>query len=178
MKHANKIKSCLLLGTAVLVLTIPRANAMPAGAGGSAMRLTSDKFQNNEMIPKKYTCAGEDINPPLNIDQIPQGAQSLVLITDDPDASSGTWVHWVGYDIPVGAQIKENSAPGTQGINDFKKKGYGGPCPPSGKHRYYFKLYALDTKLNLPEGQTKAQVEQAMKGHVLAQDELIGLFAK
>lgn len=142
------------------------------------MKLTSAKFQNNGRIPAKYTCLGEDINPLLNIENIPQGTQSLVLIVDDPDAPRGTFVHWVVYDIPVIAQIKEDSVPGTQGVNDFKTNGYGGPCPPSGTHRYFFKIYALDTRLNLPAGRTKAEIETAMKGHVIAQDECIGLFSK
>ncbi|MDE2027821.1 MAG: YbhB/YbcL family Raf kinase inhibitor-like protein [Candidatus Omnitrophica bacterium] len=142
------------------------------------MKLTSNKFQHNEMIPAVYTCEGENINPPLSISDLPPQAQSLVLIVDDPDAPGSTFIHWVVYDIPVTGHIKENSVPGTTGINDFKRRNYGGPCPPSGVHHYYFKAYALDTKLDLPEGQTKAQIEKAMQGHVLDQDELIGLFSK
>jgi hypothetical protein len=142
------------------------------------MKLTSSQFKNNEMIPKKYTCLGEDINPPLAIEGMPQGTKSLVLIVDDPDSPKGTFTHWVAYDIPVTDQIKENSIPGTIGVNDFKNRNYGGPCPPSGTHHYHFKIYALDIKLNLPEGQTKAEIERAMLSHVLAQDELIGLFTK
>ncbi|MCR4336367.1 MAG: YbhB/YbcL family Raf kinase inhibitor-like protein [Candidatus Omnitrophica bacterium] len=142
------------------------------------MKLKSPQFGNNEMIPKKYTCLGEDINPPLHLEGVPQGTKSFVLIVDDPDAPKGTWVHWVVYDIPVISQIQENSVPGQQGANDFGRRNYGGPCPPSGTHRYFFKVYALDVQLNLPEGQTKSQIEKAMEGHTIAKDELIGLFTK
>jgi Raf kinase inhibitor-like YbhB/YbcL family protein len=121
---------------------------------------------------------GDDVSPTLDIKGMPKEAQSLVLIVDDPDAPVGTWVHWVVYDIPVIAVIKEGSVPGTQGINNFNKINYGGPCPPSGTHRYFFKLFALDTKLNLPPGKTKAQIEKAMDGHILGKDELIGLFKR
>lgn len=143
------------------------------------MKLTSPQFQNNGKIPKKYTCIGDDINPPLHIEGIPENTKSLVLIVDDPDApSQDPWVHWVVYDIPVLSQISENSVPGTQGINSHKKEAYNGPCPPSGTHRYFFKLYALDTKLNLPSGQSKNQIEQAMTRHAIDKIELIGLFEK
>ena len=142
------------------------------------MKIVSSAFEHNQNIPKKYTCLGEDISPSLNIQDIPEKAQSLVLIVDDPDAPKGIFIHWVLYDIPLVSQIKENSAPGTAGSNDFGKRKYGGPCPPSGIHHYHFKLYALDTTLNLPEGQTKAQIEAAIAGHVIAHDELIGLFTK
>ena len=142
------------------------------------MKITCDKFAHNGLIPTKYTCMGANINPPLTINDIPPKAQSLVLIVDDPDAPGGTWVHWVVYDMPVKTKIDENTVPGKIGINDFRDTHYGGPCPPSGKHRYCFKLFALDTKLNLPEGQKKSQVEEAMKGHVLATDELVGLYSK
>jgi len=142
------------------------------------MQLTSPEFEHNKFIPKKFTCLGEDASPTLNIKDVPKGAQSLVLIVDDPDAPGGTWVHWVVYGIPVIAVIKEGSVPGIQGINDFKKVNYGGPCPPSGTHRYFFKLYALGTKLDLPQGKTKAQIEKAMEGHILEKNELIGLFKR
>jgi Raf kinase inhibitor-like YbhB/YbcL family protein len=142
------------------------------------MKLTSDQFKNNDMIPKKYTCVGDNINPPLNIEDLPPGTQSLVLIIDDPDSLKGTFIHWVAYDIPVTSQIKENSTPGTIGINDFKNRNYGGPCPQFGTHHYHFKIYALDTRLDLPEGQTNAQIERAMINHVLDQAELIGSFTR
>lgn len=141
------------------------------------MKLSSKEFGPNQMIPQKFTCKGANINPELLIADLPPETKSLVLIVDDPDAPAGTWVHWVIYDIPPVASIKENSAPGTQGINDFRKNAYGGPCPPSGTHRYFFKAYALDVKLNLPEGQSKAQIEKAIEGHILQKDELVGLFS-
>lgn len=142
------------------------------------MRLSSPEFEHNQLIPEKFTCDGEDINPTLNIEDIPPETKSLALIVDDPDAPMGTWVHWVVFDIPVISKIEENSVPGMQGTNDFQKLDYGGPCPPSGTHRYFFKLYALDCKLNLEEGVRKKDVEKAMQGHILAQTELIGLYRR
>ena len=126
------------------------------------MKLTSPSFSHNQMIPKKFTCQGEDLNPGLQISDLPQAAKSLALIVDDPDAPGGTWVHWVVFNITVMNEIKEKSIPGLQGINDFGKKDYGGPCPPSGTHRYFFKAYALDSQLNLKEGSDKAALESAM----------------
>lgn len=147
--------------------------------GGETMKLVSPSFGHNQMIPEKFTCQGEDINPELNIAGIPVETKSLALMMDDPDAPMGTWVHWVVFDIPVAtAQIQENSIPGKQGYNDFQRNDYGGPCPPSGTHRYFFKLYALDTILNLKEGIRKQELEKAMEGHILAKAELIGLYKK
>lgn len=146
--------------------------------GGGKMTIKSPDFERNGFIPKKFTCQGADVNPTLMIKEVPQGAKSLVLIVDDPDAPMGTWVHWVVFDIPVIFTIDENSVPGKQGINDFRRKDYGGPCPPSGVHRYFFKLYALDTLLNLEEGITKRDLEKAMQGHMLDKAELIGLYKK
>ena len=140
------------------------------------MKLTSPNFKNNELIPKKFTCEGDDINPTLVIEDIPAGTKSLALIVDDPDARG--WVHWVVYDIPVVTRIEENSIPGTQGMNDFGKKDYGGPCPPSGTHRYFFKIYALDKELGLGGRVDKAALENAMKGHILEKAELIGLYKR
>ena len=142
------------------------------------MKLTSPEFKFNEMIPTKFTCDGEDINPTLTIEDVPQEAKTLTLIVDDPDAPIGTWVHWVVYDIPITSQIKEDTIPGKQGMNDFRKKDYGGPCPPYGTHRYFFKIYALDQELNLGEGISKQDVEKAMQGHIVAQAELIGLYKR
>ncbi len=142
------------------------------------MKLTSPEFANNGFIPQKFTCEGEDINPPLVMESIPAMAEKLALIIDDPDAPVGTFVHWVVYDIPVVSRIEENSIPGKQGINDFRRRNYGGPCPPSGTHRYFFKVYALDERLELAEGINKAGLEKAMKGHLLAKTELIGLYRK
>jgi len=114
----------------------------------------------------------------LIIEDIPPEAKSLALIVDDPDAPMGTWIHWVVFDIPVVSKIEEDSIPGKQGINDFGKKNYGGPCPPSGTHRYYFKTYALDTELNLEEGISKKNLEKAMEGHIMDKAELIGLYKR
>ena len=142
------------------------------------MKLTSPAFIHNGAIPTKYTCDGGDINPPLIIENIPKSVKSLALIVDDPDAPMGTWVHWVVFDIPVTSRIGENTIPGKQGINDFRKKNYGGPCPPSGTHRYFFKIYALDKELNLKEGISKKELEKAMETHVLEKAELIGLYKR
>jgi len=148
--------------------------------------LTSTAFSQGGEIPVKYTCKGEDLSPPLSWSGVPEGAKSLVLICDDPDAPRGTFVHWVVYNIPSSASGLPEGVPaepsledGTlQGTNHFGKIGYGGPCPPPGPaHRYFFKLYALDTTLELPPGATKEQVLKAMEGHVLAETELVGTFA-
>ncbi|MFC1691755.1 YbhB/YbcL family Raf kinase inhibitor-like protein [Nanoarchaeota archaeon] len=145
-------------------------------------KITSSAFDYNTNIPSKYTCDGEDINPPLTIDNIPENTQSLVLIVDDPDAPIGIWHHWVVFDITsvnsIIETIPENSVPGKQGKNSRNTNDYHGPCPPSGTHRYFFKIYALDIKLNLQEGSAKQEVEQAMQGHILEQAELIGLYNK
>lgn len=146
--------------------------------GGGDMELRSPQFENNKFIPKIFTCQGEDINPTLIIRNIPEGTKSLALIVDDPDAPMGTWVHWVVYDIDVTGRIEKNSIPGKQGINNFGRKNWGGPCPPSGTHRYFFKIYALDKKLNLDEGLRKEQLGKEMQGHILGQAQLIGLYKK
>jgi Raf kinase inhibitor-like YbhB/YbcL family protein len=145
------------------------------------LSIASPAFSHNGMIPSKYTCDGADVNPPLSIGNIPEKSWSLALVVDDPDAPVGTWVHWVVWNIGPGTKvIPENSVPkgALQGTNDFRKQSYGGPCPPSGTHRYFFKLYALDASLSLKSGATKAQLEEAIKGHVLAQAELIGLYRR
>lgn len=130
------------------------------------------------MIPVKYTCSGENINPEISISGIPAETKSLALIMDDPDAPSGDFVHWVMWNILTDGKISENSAPGVQGVNDFGENKYGGPCPPSGTHHYHFKIYALDTKLELPAETDKQGLLKAMEGHVLASGELVGLFKK
>lgn len=142
------------------------------------MDVMSPEFENGKNIPGKFTCDGDDINPTLIIEDIPAGTKSLALIVDDPDAPMGTWVHWVSFNIPVVSRIDEDSIPGKQGINDFGRKGYGGPCPPSGTHRYFFKLYALDNVLDLNEGIKKEALEKAMEGHILDKAELIGIYKK
>lgn len=145
------------------------------------LRISSPVFESNGVIPKKYTCDGADVNPPLTFENIPSAAKSLALIVDDPDAPVGTWVHWVLWNIAPGtAEIKEQSIPpgALQGMNDFRKHDYGGPCPPSGTHRYFFKLYALDATLPLAAGAKKADIEKAMKGHIVAQAEVVGLYRR
>lgn len=157
-------------------------------AGESAMKITSKTFAQNAAIPAKYTCEGADVSPPLSWSGVPEKAKSLVLIVDDPDAPDPaapkmTWVHWVVYNIPptaTGLDEAAKSLPaGAQGgLNDWKRTGYGGPCPPIGRHRYFHKLYALDVVLPDVARPTKAQLEAAMKDHVLARAELIGTYQK
>jgi Raf kinase inhibitor-like YbhB/YbcL family protein len=142
------------------------------------LTIISPAFKSNKSIPFKYTCDGDDVNPPLNIEGTPEETKSLVLIVDDPDAPMGTWDHWIVWNIPPTNKIEENSAPGTEGLNDFRKHSYGGPCPPSGTHRYFFKVYALDTKLSLDPNSRKKDVEKAMKDHILAKGELVGLYSR
>lgn len=153
-----------------------------------SMTLTSDAFAQHGAIPRRYTCDGQDISPPLSWSGIPERAKSLVLIMDDPDAPDPadpkmTWVHWVLYNIPADASgLPENVSSrdlphGThQGKNNWNKTGYGGPCPPVGRHRYFHKLYALDVKLPDLDQPTKDQLEQAMRGHIVAHTELIGTY--
>ena len=129
--------------TVFLILLLSAVSAMAQGE--EKMQITSQAFSNNRSIPQKYTCEGDDVNPPLAIQNISEKTKSLALIVDDPDAPGGMWVHWVVFNIKVTDTIDEDSVPGTKGINDFRKKDYGGPCPPSGTHHYYFKIYALDT---------------------------------
>jgi Raf kinase inhibitor-like YbhB/YbcL family protein len=138
----------------------------------------SPAFANNELIPAKYTCVGSNINPALVITNIPNGTKSLALIIDDPDAPNGTFDHWIMWNIPVIAVIDENSAPGIQGKNGKGENKYIGPCPPSGTHHYNFKVYALDTKLDLPVGSDKNALLKTMDKHILASGGLIGLFKK
>lgn len=142
------------------------------------LKITSPAFQEETNIPLIYTCDGEDINPPLSIEQIPENAISLAIIVDDPDAPSGTWVHWVVWNIPVTHFLKENEVHGQQGLNDFHKTGYNGPCPPRGVHRYFFKVYALDCLLELHTNANKSDLERAMTSHILAFGELVGLYGR
>lgn len=154
------------------------------------MKVTSQGFENQGEIPKKYTCDGEDISPALAWSSVPEGTKSFALIVDDPDAPDPasprmTWVHWVMYNIPATVSslpegAKENDLPkGTlHGLNDWKKTGYGGPCPPIGKHRYFHKLYALDVVLPDLKQPAKAKLEKAMEGHVLSKGELVGLYQR
>ena len=146
------------------------------------MKIESPVFQNNELIPPKYTCDGENINPPLKLSLVPENTKSLVLIVDDPDAPMGTWVHWTIWNInPQTVEIPENSFPqgAVEGITDFGSTGYGGPCPPSGTHRYFFKLYALDIPtLDLISSANASDVEKELKNHILGQAQIIGLYRR
>src|SRR3989338_9651915 len=136
------------------------------------MKLTSPVFNHNGLIPAEYTCDGNDINPPLLISGVPSHTQSLVLIVDDPDAPAGDWVNWTIWNIdPKTTQIAENNVPqgAKEGLTSFDQTGYGGPCPPGGTHRYFFKLYALDIELKLPADTNKTKLLQTMNGHILTQ---------
>lgn len=147
-----------------------------------ALKLSSPAFQNNAVIPQKFTCEGADVNPELRIEGVPSGAKSLVLVMDDPDAPAKVWDHWTLINIPpTTTVIAENSVPkgAVQLTNDFRRVEWGGPCPPPGKvHRYQFKLYALDTALSLGSSARKSDVEKAMKGHVIEEAVLVGTFKR
>ncbi|MCF7916340.1 MAG: YbhB/YbcL family Raf kinase inhibitor-like protein [Candidatus Omnitrophica bacterium] len=142
------------------------------------MKLTSPDFKNNQQIPEKFSCDGKDVNPTLIIEDLPEGTKTLALIVDDPDAPAGTWIHWVVFNIRPTGKIEEDSIPGIQGRNDFKKLNYGGPCPPAGTHRYFFKLYALSSKLELEEGATKEELEEVMQDTLIDKAELMGVYPK
>lgn len=151
-----------------------------------ALKLESPAFRNKGLIPVQFTCEGNDVSPPLHWSEGPQGTKSFALIVDDPDAPDPaapqrTWVHWVVYNIPADIKmIKEGTLPhgAESGLNDWKKTTWGGPCPPIGRHRYFYKLYALDTILKFKKSPSKADLESSMKGHILAQTELVGLYEK
>ncbi len=142
------------------------------------LKITSSVFKNNDFIPKKYTCDGDDVNPPLTIEEVPEETKSLALIVDDPDAPMGTWAHWVIWNILPTKEIEEDSVPGIEGINDFNKHSYGGPCPPSGTHRYFFKVYALSMTLDLDTNSKKEDVEKAIDGKILAKGKIVGLYSR
>lgn len=152
----------------------------------ATLTLTSPAFQAGGAIPGKYTCNGEDVSPPLAWEGTPNGTRGLALIVDDPDAPGKTWVHWVLFNVPPGTTRLDEAVPtndrlsngAAQGQNDFGKSGYGGPCPPKGSHRYFFRLYALDRSLDLPSPVTKKDLLKAMQGHVLARGELMGTYSQ
>ncbi len=143
-----------------------------------ALDITSDKFENKTFIPVKYTCDGENINPPLSIKNIPHETKSLVLIIDDNDAPIRPWVNWIVWNIKPSKKIKENSVPGIEGWNDFGNQNYGGPCPHSGIHKYLFKVYALDEILDLNPAATKTELEKAMNPYIIAFGEIAGLYER
>lgn len=145
------------------------------------MRISSPAFADNQTIPAQYTCDGDDINPPLHLENVPAGTKSLALVIEDPDAPSGLWTHWLVWNIvPSTREIAENTVPreAVAGKNDWHRNSYGGPCPPSGTHRYLFRLYALDTVLDLAGGKGRSELAQAMEGHVVAEAVLTGLYSR
>jgi Raf kinase inhibitor-like YbhB/YbcL family protein len=140
--------------------------------------ITSPAFEEGGNIPSKYTCDGEEINPPLNIANIPHGGQMLAVIVEDPDAPNGTFDHWLAWNIPRASTIGENTNPGISGTNSGGKTGYHGPCPPSGSHRYYFHVFALDAILDLGAGENKQRLLEAMQPHILAKGTLMGRYQR
>jgi hypothetical protein len=173
----------ITLGLLLVVVSCKGNASVPDAQGGNDMTITitSTAFSEGEKIPRLYTCDDLNVSPPLAWTGVPTNTVSLALIVDDPDAPSGTWVHWVLFNLPsslAGLDQGKNGG-GTEGQNDFRKVGYGGPCPPHGSnHRYFFKLYALDTRLGLKPGTSKAQLENAMKGYILAQGQLMGRYGR
>ncbi|MBP2029198.1 Raf kinase inhibitor-like YbhB/YbcL family protein [Methanohalophilus levihalophilus] len=144
----------------------------------NTISVSSSAFEQGEAIPPRHTCDGENINPELIIGNLPGNTESLVLIVDGPDAPMGTFTHWIVWNIEPGAVISEDSIPGVQGLNDFKITDYSGPCPPSGMHRYFFRIYALDTTLEIPSGSERNVLEQEMQGHIIAQGDLMGTYSR
>jgi Raf kinase inhibitor-like YbhB/YbcL family protein len=170
------MRKAIIVGASAILLAAITSFA----AAGARMKITSSAFQQGANIPSKFSCDGPNTSPPLQISDVPSEAKSLVLIVDDPDAPGGLFTHWAVWNIsPQTSTIAEGSTPkGVQGTNDFGKSGYGGPCPPSGTHRYYFKIFALDRELDLPVGAKRSQLDAAIKGHVIAQGELMGRYAR
>ena len=175
-------KQLLIVGITLVLLFIGLSGCTSDDEGTRIfgnMKLTSSAFTQGNPIPLEYTCDGDDVSPLLTFSDVPDNATSLVLIMDDPDAPSGTWVHWIVWNIPSSSTGLSTGEVITfpQGTNDNGELDYGGPCPPSGTHHYYFKLYALDTMLNLNEGATKNQVVNAMSGHIIEEAELMGTYS-
>ena len=179
----------VLAAVLVLFVAVQLHRAVFGGQGGEGEMgfvLSSTAFEAGGTIPVDYTCDGRDVSPPLVWGTAPEGTVSLALVCDDPDAPAGTWVHWVVYNIPPSRKGLDEAIPaverladGTlQGRNDFGRLGYGGPCPPGGTHRYFFRLYALDVRLDLPPGARRGELMRAMRGHVLAEAELMGRYGR
>jgi Raf kinase inhibitor-like YbhB/YbcL family protein len=176
----------LSIAGAVLCMIVAHAPATSKVRRKNVLTVTSSAFRDGGMIPGKYTADGEDISPPLQWNGVPSNAKSFALIADDPDAPRGTWVHWVLFNWPAAEKsVPENVPPqpnlgngAKQGTNSFGKTGYGGPAPPSGTHRYFFKVYALDTMLDLPRATKKADLLEAMNGHILAQGQIMGKYSR
>jgi Raf kinase inhibitor-like YbhB/YbcL family protein len=193
-------RAIFVLGERVALVTLGLLMVTGCATGQDAMQedalgmedlpmpivVTSSAFEEGESIPRNYSCDGEDISPPLTWSGVPAGAQSLVLIVDDPDAPRGNWLHWIVYDMEAGdgslaedaGQASASPGGGVQGNNSWRRADYGGPCPPGGTHRYFFTLYALDTRLGLDSGITRLQVERAMEGHVMGQGQLMGRYTR
>ena len=148
------------------------------GKTDSGLKVRSVAFTHDGYIPPRYTCEGENVNPPLEITDLPENTRSLALIVEDPDAPRGIYDHWIAWNIPPNEAIGENSRPGISGKNSFGNTGYGGPCPPSGSHRYFFKVYALDSDLSIQAGSDKKTLQEAMRDHVLGSGELMGHYQK
>ena len=149
-----------------------------ATTANSDLIIRSSAFKPNELIPSKYTCDGLNINPDIEVDNIPETTKTLALIIEDPDAPSGTFYHWVIWNIPPTNNIKENSAPGTEGKNSAGKNTFTGPCPPTGSHHYHFKIFALDSELDLPHDTDAKKLLSAMQKHIISSGELIGLYKR
>lgn len=158
--------------------TPTKAIGMASKTETQALEVFSTVFSHNGHIPSEYTCDGKDINPPIEVNKIPEGTRTLALIMEDPDAPRGVFDHWLVWNISPNEAIAEDANPGIPGLNDFGKTGYGGPCPPSGVHRYFFKVYALDTTLELLAGADKKSLLQAMQGHILAEGAVMGLYQR
>lgn len=178
----STIATGMILSAAAIVTMAACAQKAPEiPITNTSMKLSSPVFSNNDNIPSKYTCDGEDVSPPLLIAEVPTTAKSLALIVDDPDAPAGDWVHWTVWNIKSDTtEIKEDTPPqgATEGYTDFGKPGWGGPCPPSGVHHYQFKLYALDAVLDLPATSRKADLEKAMAAHTVDSTVLVGLYRR
>lgn len=189
----KRLKNCLgiffpaLIAIAIICLSGEGVLAASNKASGATMKITSSAFAEGQTIPKQYTGDGRNISPPLTWSGAPEKTKSFALICDDPDAPVGTWIHWVVYDIPASVHgLNESVIPqavlkegGKHGTSSFKSLGYGGPAPPPGKvHHYYFKLYALDSELGIKPGATKQQVLDGMKGHILAEAQIIGTYSR
>jgi hypothetical protein len=179
-------KTILLLATIILIFTYLPVDLWSQRGGAMAFTVKTEAFADGGTIPKKYTCDGDDVSPGLAWSDVPSGTQAMALIADDPDAPVGTWTHWISWNIPLERALPEGVTKSEalndgmrQGKNDFKRIGYGGPCPPPGKpHRYFFKLYALNGKLDLKPGSARTDLERAMKGHVLAEAQLMGKYGR
>ena len=184
MKFGKPIAILLIV---CFVASLAAATVIPKGGNGSKrdknmdiqnIKVFSSAFESNSSIPRKYTCNAENINPPLEFEGIPKEAKSLALIIEDSDAPMKVFTHWIVWNIAPIAKIDEDSMPGIEGINDFRKIGYGGPCPPSGTHRYFFRVYALDKQLGIKAGTSRKKLESEMKGHIVAKGELMGKYSK